>query len=612
MKKLKHALTAASTVALMMLAMGAPSAFAAPATEIVGSSAIGLSNYTDLGAAPADATMNVTVFLKLKHRAQLQKDIRMHKKLTPAQFHMKFSPDGKSYKAVENQLTKAGLTVIGTSDNNMAIDVQGTVSQIESVFGTQIHQFKDKSGKAFLANITDYHVTGALAAHLSGAVGVDQLANPRPLLKSTKEGSTAKATVKGMKLFDGNNSANIQKAYNFDPVYNQGIDGSGQTIAIVDAYGSPTIQSDLKQYQQTVEEGGGAFEANHPLNLTVMAPPGMNVMAEKNKVKGGNAAAWAGEVSMDVELSHAAAPGAHILLVATPNNGSDLYMGVNQVVDKHLANQMSLSFGSPEQYTPASERHATDQIFEQAAAEGINVFVSSGDWSDFTQPPYNLPQPTVSYPASDPNVISVGGSSLFVGDNNSYDHEILWGDTFTSITSPNGTQLISSPEFWAGTGGGTSRVYTKPSWQTGVSGLGSTNMRQVPDVAFDADPYTGFELVINGQNQDGWGGTSDAAPQWAAIAALANEATTNATGHALPFINPILYADGYSQGAFHDVPAGTATLKFTGSSSGNHYTMTMGDDDTSSIQAGPGWDDATGLGTPDVANVVKELVNSQK
>ena len=607
MKKLRYLIPIGPIVALTM--GGSPFAFASSSTDLSGTAAIGLANYTDLGEAPANATMNVTVFLKLHNQAQLQQDIDSHKKLTPSEFHANFSPSNTSYQAVENQLQHAGLTVIGTASNNMAIDVQGTVSQFESLLGTDIHQYKDASGSTFLANPTDYKVSGSLAAHLAGTVGVDELANPQPLLVSTNN-LTLNAPSANMQqspsaqFFAGIKSANIQKAYDFTPVYDQGIDGSGQTIAIVDAYGSPTISSDLQTYNQTVEQG--AYGANDPLNLTIMEPPGLNTVAKNNPQKSLLAAAWAGEVSMDVELSHAAAPGAKILLVTTPNAGSDLYMGVNQVVDKDLANQMSLSFGSPEQYTPAAERTALNQIFEQAAAQGINVFVSAGDAGDFTQPPYDLAQPAVSFPAADPNVISVGGTALFTNSDDTYNSELLWGDTFTSITSASG---VTGPGFfYAGTGGGTSTVYAKPSWQTGVTGLGSTTMRQVPDVSYDADPFTGFALVVNGQVQDGWGGTSDAAPQWAAICALANQAYQNKTGDSLPFVNPILYADGYKYNAFHDVQSGTLSgIKLT-DSSGNVYSLTMGKD--TSLQAGPGWDDATGLGTPDVANVVNELANS--
>lgn len=584
-------------------------AFAQGATDIPGTAALGLGNFKDLGPAPSDSTMNVLVYLKLQNKGQLQQDIKNHIILTPAQFHAQFSPTSQNYHAVENQLQNAGLTITDTSENNAVIDVQGTVNQIESVFGTTVNEYQDSNGNTFFANPSDYHVTGALASQLVGATGIDQYSEPRPMLQSTTSATPNNETLQPTSknetnnFFDGNNSANIQQAYNFDPVYQSGLDGSGQTIAIVDAYGSPTIQSDLQSYQQQVEKG--AYGASDPLNLQIISPPGMTQVATKNQVQGVNASDWATEVSMDVELSHAAAPGAKILLVATPNSGSDLYMGVNQVIDQHLANQMSLSFGSPEAYTPASERTAINQMFEQAAVEGINVFVSAGDWGDFTQPPFGLSSPDVSFPASDPNVVAVGGSSLFVGKNNTYQSEIPWGETITKIVTPTG--VVVPGYFLFGTGGGVSNDFAKPSWQTGVPGLSNNvTMRQVPDVGFNSDPFTGFALVVDGQLQDGWGGTSDAAPQWAAITALANQGHTQKYGTALPFIDPILYANG--QSAFHDVQAGQVNLKFVGASSGNTYYMTMGQD--TSLNAGPGWDDTTGLGTPNVAKVVDELQNA--
>lgn len=598
-----------AAVAMTLGTVFAVPAFGQSATVIPNSAAPNLSSFQDLGQAPAGAQMNLVVFLKLHNQSTLQQLIADHQKVTPSQFRAQFSPSSSSYQAVENQLQHAGLTVNSTSSDNMVLDVTGTVAQIQSVFGTSVHQFKDQHGNTFLANTTNDHVSGALAAHMSGAAGIDQYADPRPMDVSQASlafGDTPKqtsTTPNAFSFFNGNHSANIQTAYHFTPVYTQyGLDGSGQTIAVVDAYGSPTIQSDLEMYQQQVEQG--AYGATDPLNLQVIAPPGVFVKAAQNPIKSGDAAGWATEVSMDVELSHAVAPGAKIVLVATPNNGADLYMGVNHVINGHLANQMSLSFGSPEQYTPANERQAINQMFEQAVAEGINVFVSAGDWGNFTQPPFNEPQPMVSFPASDPNVVAVGGSSLFVNQSGSYGTEIPWGEQITKIVTPKGT--VEPGFFLFGTGGGTSSDFAKPSWQTGVPGLSNTNMRQVPDVAYNADPYTGFALVVNGQVQDGWGGTSDAAPQWAAITALANEGHVNRTGTSLPFIDPILYAHG--QAAFHDVLAGQLHVKFVGSVSGDTYYMTMGSD--TSLNAGPGWDNTTGLGTPNVQAVVNELMNS--
>lgn len=609
--KKKILLPSGAVIALAIGATFAPlnmQAFAQGATDVPGTASLGLANFKDLGPAPSSATMNVLVYLKLQNQGNLQQDIKNHVTLTPAQFHAQFSPTSQNYHAVENQLQHAGLTITGLSDNNAALDVTGTVSQIESAFGTTINQYQDTAGNSFLANPSDYHVTGALAAQLVGATGIDQYSEPQPMIQSTATAVTNNETLVPSStsgangFFAGNNSADIQHAYNFDPVYQSGLDGSGQTIAIVDAYGSPTIQSDLQTYQQQVEQG--AYGASDPLDLQVISPPGLTQVATQNPIKAGDAAGWAGEVSMDVELSHAAAPGAKILFVATPNSGSDLYMGVNQVIDKHLANQMSLSFDSPEAYTPASERTAINQMFEQAAVEGINVFVAAGDWGDYSP---SLGYKDVGFPASDPNVVSVGGSSLFVDKNNTYQSEIPWGENFDKIVHPDGT-VIPGPIFWFGTGGGVSNDFAKPSWQTGVPGLDSTiTTRQVPDVGYNADPLTGFALVQGGQVQAGWGGTSDAAPQWAAIAALANQGHTQKFGTALPFIDPILYANG--QAAFHDVLPGTLNVMFTGSVSGNKYYVTMGQD--TSLNATAGWDDTTGLGTPDVSKIVSELANAQ-
>ncbi|MCL6517692.1 S53 family peptidase [Alicyclobacillus sp.] len=492
-------------------------------------------------------------------------------------------------------------------ENHLVINVSGTVAQLESVFGTQIHQFRDDQGNTFFANVTDDHVSGPLANFLVGTTGMDQLAAPKPNLvrSGTQSGETvtlssSRKSGSTSDFYDGS-SQQIQQAYDYLPVYAQGIDGSGQTIAIVDAYGSPTIQQDLETFRETVEQG--AYGADKPLQLEVVTAPGTNVMAQKNPAQAANASGWAGETSMDVELAHAVAPGAKILLVQTPNNYNDLYMGVNYVVDNALANQISLSWGSVDTLLPAAERRAQSQIFAQAAAEGINVFVSSGDSGDLAA---IMGSPYTEYPASDPNVVAVGGTSLFVNRDGSYKSEIEWGETVSQIRHPDGT-VVQGPIFWFGAGGGVSHSFAKPSWQTGA-GLDSTQtMRQVPDVGYDADPYTGFTLVMNGEIQPGWGGTSDAAPQWAAICALANQLHVKNFGTPLPYINPILYANG--QRAFHDVVHGTRDIVLEGSVTHNLYYVTMGED--TSLVAAPGWDDTTGLGTPDVARVVQMLGNTQ-
>ncbi|SDN05704.1 kumamolisin [Paenibacillus sp. yr247] len=599
MKK-KYVLSSAMCVALALGGSFAIPSFAQSTTVIPESATPGISNFTDLGEASPDATLNVNFYMQLQNKNQLDQVLASHKKLTAAQFHSQFSPKGNDYHAVVNQLQNAGLIVNGTTDNNLVIDASGTVAQIESVLGTDIHQFQDSSGNTFLANTTDYHVTGPLANHLAGTSGVNQLATAKPMIKSTEGTDLTIGQGKPSNFFDGNNSAKIQQAYNFSPVYKSGLDGAGQTIAIVDAYGSPTIQSDLQTYNQKVEQG--AFGADEPLNLEVMSPPPGQA---KQPVNSSVAADWAGETSMDVELAHAVAPGAKILLVVTKDDGNSLFIAVNKLIDKELANQISLSWGMPEEYISTSQKHAVDQMFAQGAAEGINVFVSSGDDGDFSK---QLGQTDVSFPASDPNVIAVGGTSLFTNSDNSYQNEFEWGATNRWA---GGILQLPKNAFWMGTGGGVSNVFAKPSWQTGVQGLDSTiSHRQLPDVAFNSDPFTGFSIVQNGVVKNGWGGTSDAAPQWAAICALANQGHMQKTGSPLPFINPLLYSMNTS--TFHDVQHDNLSYFFWAplfpGGNAKPWNVLMGAD--SSLQAGPGWDDATGLGTPDVSSVVNYLANA--
>jgi subtilase family serine protease len=305
--------------------------------------------------------------------------------------------------------------------------------------------------------------------------------------------------------------AQVAHAYGIDQVMFGSVkgDGTGQTIAIVDAYDAPNINSDL-----------AAFDA--AFNIQNTDGKG-NAVVTKAMFQGTPAynATWAEEITLDVEWAHAIAPGAHILLVeATSNNLANLLSGVSYAASQPGVSVVSMSWG-----TEFSSETSYDSYFTTPSGHtGISFIASSGDTGGVAQ-----------WPAVSPNVVSVGGTSLNISDSS-------------------GT--YSSESAWSGSGGGVSLYESKPSYQSSVTQ--SSTMRTGPDVAWDANPGTGVEIYFNG-SLTVVGGTSVGAPQWAALVAIADQgrainglSTLDGRTQLLPAIYSLSSSD------FHDVTSGTA------------------------------------------------------
>jgi subtilase family serine protease len=337
----------------------------------------------------------------------------------------------------------------------------------------------------------------------------------------------------------------VRQAYGFNQVtFSNGAagDGSGETIAIVDAYDDPNIAGDLHQFD-------AAFGLPDPV-FTKVNQTGGSSMPTADK-------GWATEIALDVEWAHAIAPKANILLVeANSSSFSDLLTGVNYARNYSGVVAVSMSWGGGE----FSGENTYDNYFTTPAGhQGVSFFVSSGD--------NGAP---VSYPAASPNVVSVGGTSLYLSSGN-----------------------YSSESGWSGSGGGISAYETEPGYQKSVV-TQTTTMRTNPDVSYDSDPNTGFPVYDSYNNGTStpwgqWGGTSDAAPQWAALVAIADQGraisglgSLDSATQLLPALYQLPASD------FHDVTTG----KSTGSPS---YSATAG------------YDLVTGRGSPIANLVIKDL-----
>ena len=342
----------------------------------------------------------------------------------------------------------------------------------------------------------------------------------------------------------------ISRAYNFTWALSHGINGSGITIGIIDAYGNPNIRYDLK-----------AFDAVNGLpnpNLTIVYPISR---------PGSYNSTWAMETSTDVEWAHALAPEAKIvLLVANSAYTSDLQDVVSYAVSNHVANVLSLSWGTPESSLPINSELTYSNVYSQAASIGMTILAASGDYGAYS----GGSTLTVDFPASDPYVTGVGGTSLY--SFNSEFHQSGWGG------------IVNGQSY--GSGGGFSSLFGTPYWQS-VKGYDNT-MRGVPDVALDANKYTGVYVISSG-GQYIVGGTSVSTPIWADVVALIEQHT----GVHLSSINPLLY-----QIARTNLYNSSFTQILTGTN--GYYSNT------------PYWNPVTGLGTPKVSmliNVSKEVLD---
>ena len=400
----------------------------------------------------------------------------------------------------------------------------------------------------------------------------------------------------------GNTPAQIKSAYGIDGTY----DGSGQTVAIIDAYASPTILDDVNRW--SLNRGLPTMDA-HQL-VQVVAPGTFRRPQNPRQDPQG----WAGEETLDVEAVHGMAPGAKIVYVGAPNNYQDLDAAMNHVVDKHLAQIVTNSYGFSTELLPHGFVKPFEDTLIQAALEGIGVYFSSGDNGDETA---NVGYATPDWPASSPSVTAVGGTALGVGAAGNRVIETGWG---TSDYNCDPTTLACTRTGWLyGAGGGISRLFARPSYQ---SSLAAGAGRAVPDVSALADPQTG---LLVGQTQtfpDGTyydeyriGGTSLASPIFAGLMALADQAAGAPHG----FANPLFYAN---PGAFYDVQSvktAVARRNYVNgvdASAGTADKLRTLDDYSGSPtqHTNPGWDNVTGLGKSlqPIPCDVRELINQRR
>ena len=538
------------TAALAGPALAAPAAMLPRLSGHVPAAAIAHSRL--LGRVASTQTVQLALTLPLRNQAALTDLLdRLSKPgdplyghyLTPAEFAARFGPTAADYAAVAAAAKQAGLSVTGTHPNRLILDVSGSASQVEAAFSLHLQRYLNAAGREFYAPDAGPALPSGLSGRVSGVVGLDNAVRLRSHLHPALTAHAGAVPQGGLAPND------IKTAYSL-PITG-GPTGAGQTIALYELDGY--TQSDITAYERY---------------YGLPAVPLQNILVDDAT---GSAGSGADEVTLDIELAQALAPGiSRILVYETPNNSSDqTYLdGYNRIATDDLAKQISTSWGGAEDQSDSALLTGENPIFQEMAAQGQSVFAVTGDngaYDDGTTL-------SVDDPGSQPYVTGVGGTTLSTdGTGGPYASESAWGLPY-NVNDPNSTD---GGEYGVGGGGGFSTVWPAPSYQSVLPSAPA--MRSVPDVALDSDPVTGYSIYYGGSFTE-YGGTSAAAPLWAGFTALVNQQRAAAGKAPIGFLNPPIYQIGASAAYttnFHDITTGS-----------NLY-----------YPAEPGYDNATGWGS---------------
>jgi subtilase family serine protease len=591
-----------------------------------------------VAATAADSRIGFSVYLKMRDQAGAEavatavsdpNSSAYGHYLSPAQVRARFAATNATVQSVRQWLASAGFTVGATASNNAYVQASGTTAQIQHAFAVHLNVYsvKGQHRRAVDANL---RLPSSILGSVVSVNGLNQ-----SLSKPLNSGATASpATVPppdgfrnappcsayyGEKTdttdpaFNGQRlpyapcgykPAQLRSAYGIAATVGRGVSGRGQTVAIIDAFAAPTLYADAAEYASRNDPGNPLprsqySEFDFPTN-TALEPPDQC-----------DAAGWYGEQTLDVEAVHAMAPGAHILYVgASDCQDSSLDQALNYVVAGRLADVVSNSYGSlGEDGIPADEIQAFNQIAIQGVLEGMTINFSSGDSGDEVA---NVGQPEPDFSASDPWVTAVGGTSLGIGANGQRVAETGWETTKSTLT--NGAWGPAA--YLYGSGGGTSRLFAEPGYQRGVvpdslarmNQTGHHRGRVVPDISMDGDPNTGFlvgetQTFPDGVYYDQYriGGTSLSSPLFSGLMAVSNQLVHFDHG----FINPVLYQFTSRTRAIDDVrhvTGGVVRVDYVNgvdATNGTATSVRTFDFQGLAIHTAPGYDNVTGLGTPD-------------
>ena len=641
--RLSIAVLAGVTLVAVTAAAG-PASASQGRNPLPGSTPGWLPRAHDLGPTPSAAQVNFGVLLAMRDEAGAEATLQAISDptsasygdwLSNAAFQASYAPAASDVAAVQDWLSSQGFQITDTLPSGMYVEASGSVAQVENTFGAQVNNYSYE-GKTVRSNATALSLpTGtpaAVSSVISGVVGIDQgatLKQPADTLPGPPPG--ARYGVQPCSAYYGQQTAfaqppayngrhvpyavcgygpqQYQSAYGESGLLSSGLTGRGVTVAITDAYASPTIYQDAQRYNQVHHQplfGPGQFSQITP------RPNGYDLTgADECDAQG-----WYGEETLDVEAVHAMAPGAKIVFVGAADCLSALDDAWASAIDHHVADVITNSW--TDYVDDLADLGAAYVAFYQqfaleAALTGITVNFSSGDSGDHTGGGADLAAKSAEFPADVPYVTGVGGTSVLIGNRGQWLGEYGWQNAYSSIVS-GAWSPVPPGNYNSGGGGGASQLFRQPFYQVGKvpasisEYYGPTPMRSVPDIAMAADPNTGFEV---GQTQvfpDGtyWdqyriGGTSLSSPLLAGVVAVADQANRRPLG----FINP-LYYHLLGTSALHDIVAPTSPLaevrtdyvNFLDNSEGTFFRLRTIDVQSSTLHDIRGYDDETGVGSP--------------
>lgn len=541
---------------------------------------------TLLGRHDDSAPMTIEFILPPSNRAELDNlasrlydpsDSLYQHFLTPAERVARFSPSQAEYDKVAAFAQAEGLAITDTSPDRMMLTASGTVARVENALAVKINDYQRPDGTSFYAPDRDPAVPQSVAPFVDCIVGLTNATAPESDLINIPvqpdSGENAQATglqPNDIGVFDGIgiNAAEIQNAYGLALTSGDGpLNGSGQTVDLVEMSGFS--DNDVNGYIN--------YNASNPYLDTNLNPVTLNAFAYG--FDGSPSQTTSGyECVEDIEMLLAAADGLSGINVYEENNTGDFVGLLYHILNANDASQVSMSFDQDESQMPQTFENSYDIVTEELAIQGQAVFVSAGDFGAYNSRGGSL-NPTVNGLAASPWVTAVGGTSLNLNSGYGYGSEVVWNDQYGA------------------TGGGFSKLVGIPFEQSlylsrisSPNAQASTTKRNIPDVALDADPSTGYNVYAFGGDFLA-GGTSLGTPIWAAFWAIANQFRSQYGDGPLGFANQTLYQLGWTgdqANDFHDITSG-----------GNNY-----------FSAGPGYDDTTGLGSFNSIPLLTDLLNA--
>jgi len=492
--------------------------------------------------APADPfeIVEITLTLKLRAPAPLDRRSRSAREIAVrpapdrAAVQRQCSATSDCIERVRQFAAESNLQVLKAEAEKRSVVLSGTVRDMNAAFSTELRRFENAESW-YRGRTGGLQIPGALRDDVESVLGLDN--RPQAKTHFRRRGSSgARRANAAQSSFT---PPQLAQLYRFPP----GQNGAGQCIALIEL-GGGFKTSDLQSYFQS-------------LGLTLPRVTDVTVDGTGNEPTG-SVDGPDGEVVLDIEVAAAIAPAAKIVVYFAPNTDRGFLDAINAAAhdNSNKPNVISISWGGPESSWTQQAMQSFDSAFQVAGAMGISVCVASGD--NGSSDGVGDGQDHVDFPASSPHVLACGGTRLQVSAAR-VTSESVWNDG-----SGGGA-----------TGGGFSSVFAVPDWQASVV---PRNFRGVPDVAGDADPQSGYQIFVDGQ-QEVFGGTSAVAPLWAGLIARLNQAL----GKPLGFLNPLLYAE--SPGTLNDIVTGN----------------------NGSFSAAAGWDPCTGLGSPNGEKLLSAL-----